>query len=295
MNKYLSTQQRAEKAAKEQNKKTLSNIMWGLGVLMFLCVIAEIAFGSKAFAKEYQYRINPALSQFSYEELKGSLNRVLVSYARATGHTFAPIEQSDLIQPQYPDRLVRFRPAIEFPNNAYALAASGTKIRDNSSVAADPFLLEGVIRHEVGHNFYLTHTTTNPHSIMYINFLASRESRSMLWRADLLELNRRHTPSEQPVGYIEVDEKISVMIPSIELEGVENSVRLRYFPDGEFWLVDKHYVPDDGKDMIEKATLLEGDILELRDVLYMGIEFPLVRMQVDAETGKFTLYEGEEP
>lgn len=237
-----------------------------------------------------KFYINPEGSNFDYSSLKTIFEQNFQMISQVCSLEFEGIEESALRAVDYPERLARFSPSSDFILNRLALAAGG--INYNIVGIANFSLPEfrWLTLHELQHNFGIHHTS-RIESVMSTSNARLSNGSSLLWRYDLIRLWEKYPKSPKPIGLVSVDTEYTVMIPSIVIFGIEMSARLKYHPLGQFWLMDYSYTANDGVDMEEKAALLAGDILELRDVSFLGVSIPLVRMQIyqDGNHWKFKL------
>jgi len=244
-----------------------------------------------ASAKEFNIKINPENSGFTYEELESVFKRNAIAISRASSHTFLPFEETHTNNepPTFPNKVIRWRPPTEFSRpNIMALAAQGIKYNTGNTGNLNLQEVRRLGLHELGHNVQLYHTSYR-YSIMTQSAFRSNKDYSMLWRKDLLDLHASAPKTPEPVGYISVDEDLRILIPSIMAYGEEHEVRLRSIGNGT-WLADVVHAPNDGRDMVEQAFLMPGDELHLHNVLYMGLIYPLVKMKIEVGTHtKFTL------
>ncbi|NKB31918.1 MAG: hypothetical protein GKR91_02360 [Pseudomonadales bacterium] len=238
---------------------------------------------------EYKFLINPAGSNFSYQDLKYVFEQNFAFLELASGYTFAPLEETD--EPAgsiLPDaKVIGFLPSSEFPNLTFlALAKRGIMFNIGATGTYDLSEIRGLGLHELGHNLRMRHTD-NPYSVMSMFRFRTKADKSLLWRADLLRLHDVEPKTPNPVGWVSVDKELNVMIPAVQYGGSQWCVRLKHL-SGATFIADKYYEADDGVSMEEKAVLTSDDQLHLSDVSYLGFSYPSVRFQITPDF-KFNL------
>jgi hypothetical protein len=241
-------------------------------------------------AKHFIMPINTANSGLEFADLRDVFDQNVAMVENVCAHTVEPFTETNVDEPIHPEKSVRFPAVWEHASNIMGIAVKGIKYNINHSVGQSLKWHRRVHLHELGHNLGLQHTPIIE-SCMSTNKFRSHKHRGLFWRKDLIDL---HTIAPKydgpPTAWISGDTDYSIQIPSIEIDNVEMEVRLKWNTAG-FWMIDRHHIPADGINMIEKAELLTGDILELHDVSFLGWNIPLVRMQItlDGQYWKFFL------
>ena len=230
----------------------------------------------------FNYYLNPEGSNYSFEDLRDILEPNFQMISQACSHTFSPITETESRDLPYPEKLIKFSPEENFAPGRLALASKGI---DFNIEGVENYTLPQIRRlalHELGHNLGMGHVPFKE-SVMSVHEHRSPLDKSLLWRYDLIQLWDKAPKSEKPIGLVSVDADFNVMIPSIVILGIEMSIKLRYYPIGQFWMVSHSYTANDGVDMEERAELLTGDILELHNLSFLGWTIPVVRMQIYKE------------
>ncbi|PHS13491.1 MAG: hypothetical protein COA78_07065 [Blastopirellula sp.] len=240
--------------------------------------------------KRFNYAINIDGSTLSYEAVAALFLNNFKTISSVCGLTFDEITQTDERKRAYPLKLIKFSDGSNFKSINMAVARAGVDFNIGKTAGKSPEWLRRLALHETGHNFGLKHTQIIE-SVMSVNRFRHPRGKSLLWRKDLIDLHNIAPSNPKPVALISVDEDFDVMIPSIVIGGVEMSVRLRYYPIGKFWMPSRVYSANDGVDMEERAKLMAGDILELSDVSFMGVNIGTVKMRLykDGQYWKFEL------
>jgi hypothetical protein len=146
-------------------------------------------------------------------------------------------------------------------------------------------LTRGLGLHELGHFMGFNHNNATD-SVVSVTSNTAMYS-GLLRRADILGYHAAYPKAERPTAHICVNEDMTFYIPSIEHEGKEVWLELKYRHDQE---MDKHYlsvastgIANDGADFIEKAFIRTGPdnipVLHMQDVYYFGQVFDEMRFR----------------
>lgn len=223
-----------------------------------------------------QWLINPEGSNFTYEQLEPILTWNLKMVEMASEFEFEPVQPTTLRPGEQPrgQKMFYYAPKEDFSNQRVAaIAAQGAKF--NTRYALSLPVTQGVLMHEIGHNYRLRHVLEGEpnfkYSIMSEYNLFGHINRTLLYRPDIIKMNT--VPFSNglvipPKNVIFADSQFRLMVPAVDYQGGQIWILMQYLQDNILQVKQSSALGHGPMDDIvfENPSTFEGDILTLDQV-----------------------------
>jgi len=226
-----------------------------------------------------QWYINSEGSNFTYAQTFEALTWNLKMISMVSNYEFKPVLPTTLKPGEQArgEMILSFRPKEDFNDpNVGAVAFNGAMFNKDYTPAYTYPVFVGVLMHELCHDYNLKHAVEGDSDYKFSIMTEWRGfghiNRTLLYRSEMIDMNTFFGQLTQPKNVIFADSLLRVMIPAIDVGGVQHWLLAQYLEGNILEILQSSFFGDGPVDNVvfaNPSTFIDG-ILTLDKVHTQG-------------------------